>query len=339
MQRQEPDGWQQSIERLAEARPTTPPAARVVFGDRLSRAERFVALLATHGVERGLIGPREVDRLWERHVLNSAVLADAIEPAAATGTAGVSDTGDHVADDSAEDMAHSAGDPAEGTGTPPAEDAADRDTTPDATASRPEASPTAPRGGRMPSEVREARRRRVVDVGTGAGLPGVPLALARPDLDIVLLEPMARRVEWLAEVADTLDLDITVERGRAEEKAVRSRLGAADIVTARAVAPLARLAGWCLPLLRPGGTLLALKGRSAAEEIERDERAIRQAGGGEPRIVECGVGVLETPTIVVVIERTAPEPSSRGRSGRGAQTERVESRRSGVARRRKPKGH
>ncbi|SDX32515.1 16S rRNA (guanine527-N7)-methyltransferase [Amycolatopsis xylanica] len=208
-------------------------AARTVFGDRIDQAEAYVELLRVHGVERGLIGPREVDRLWERHVLNSAVIGERV-----------------------------------------------------------------PKGAR------------VVDVGSGAGLPGVPLAIARPDLDIVLLEPMARRVEWLAEVADKLDLPITIVRGRAEERQVRADLGGADVVTARAVAPLAKLAGWCLPLARPEGILLALKGASAAEEIERDRDAVRRSGGGTPELFEVGTGVLEVPSLVVVIPRL-PAPARR----------------------------
>lgn len=203
-------------------------AATAVFGEHVELAERFVDLLVRHGVERGLIGPREVDRLWDRHLFNSAVIAELI-----------------------------------------------------------------PMGAR------------VVDVGSGAGLPGVPLAIKRPDLDIVLLEPMARRVEWLTEVAETLELDLTIMRGRAEEKSVRKQLGLVDTVTARAVAPLARLAGWCLPLVRPSGTVLALKGASAADEIERDSAAVRKAGGGDPRLLQCGVDVLDTPTTVVEIERLA----------------------------------
>ncbi|MGW9477086.1 16S rRNA (guanine(527)-N(7))-methyltransferase RsmG [Saccharomonospora azurea] len=203
-----------------------PTAVRTVFGEHAESAAEFVAMLASHGVERGLIGPREVDRLWDRHVLNSAVLAELI-----------------------------------------------------------------PEGAR------------VVDVGSGAGFPGIPLAIARPDLDIVLLEPMARRVEWLTEVVETLALSVSVERGRAEEKVVRRRIDVADVVTARAVAPLARLAQWCLPLVKPSGELLALKGQTAADEIERDRSAVRKAGGGDPRIVRCGAAVLETPTTVIAIER------------------------------------
>jgi 16S rRNA (guanine527-N7)-methyltransferase len=206
-------------------------AAARVFGDRVDKAELYVELLKEHGVERGLIGPREVDRLWERHVLNSAVI-----------------------------------------------------------------------GERVPADAR------VIDVGSGAGLPGVPLAISRPDLDIVLLEPMARRVDWLTEVAEKLDLSITIVRGRAEEREVRGQIDDADVVTARAVAPLARLAGWCLPLVRPGGVLLALKGASAAEEIERDRDAVRRAGGGLPEVAECGSEILETPTTVILIERLPLKP-------------------------------
>lgn len=216
-------------------------SAAEVFGAGLARAERFAALLEQHGVERGLIGPREVDRLWERHLLNSAVI-----------------------------------------------------------------------GERIPEGVR------VVDVGSGAGLPGVPLAIARPDLDITLVEPMARRVEWLTDVIEELDLDVRVLRGRAEEKAVRVEIGAVDVVTARAVAPLARLAGWCLPLLREGGMMLALKGASAEDEIARDAAAVARAGGGTPTVSECGVGLVEVPTTVVIVERVRPQVSARGKRRRNA---------------------
>jgi len=206
----------------------SPPADVVerVFGDGASVAIKFAALLADHGVERGLIGPREVERLWDRHLFNSAVLAELVP-----------------------------------------------------------------------------QNCRAVDVGSGAGLPGIPLAIARPDLRLTLLEPMARRVAWLQEAVDTLGLDVEVVRGRAEEPEVLRRLGGSDIVTARAVAPLERLAKWCLPLLRPGGQMLALKGASAAEELERDAAAVAKAGGSRQRVASCGTEVLEVPTTVVVVER------------------------------------
>ncbi|WP_226361464.1 16S rRNA (guanine(527)-N(7))-methyltransferase RsmG [Pseudonocardia sp. ICBG1142] len=205
----------------------TPEVAEKVFGDRTGLAVRYVEHLATSGIERGLIGPRERDRLWDRHVLNCAVLGEVV-PADA----------------------------------------------------------------------------RVADVGSGAGLPGIPLALARPDLRIVLIEPLARRVEWLDEVLTDLGLDIAVERGRAEERPVLRRWEGADVVTARAVGPLARLAGICLPLLRQGGAMLVLKGASAPDEIARDAAAVRALGGGEPRIHEAGAGVVDPLTTVVEIPRT-----------------------------------
>lgn len=208
----------------------------MVFGDRADLAERFVGLLHQHGHSRGLIGPRELDRLWDRHLLNSAVLAELLP-----------------------------------------------------------------------------QNSRVVDVGSGAGLPGIPLAIARPDLDVTMLEPMARRVAWLEEVDAELGLGVTVLRGRAEEGRVRTLLAGADVVTARAVAPLERLTKWCLPLLRTGGRMLAMKGASAAEELERDETAILAAGGGRGEVLSCGDGVLEVPTTVVVVERVA---ATRAESGR-----------------------
>lgn len=220
-------------------------AGKVVFGERLPQARRFAELLQEHGVRRGMIGPREVDRLWERHLLNSGVLAELLTPNC-----------------------------------------------------------------------------RVVDVGSGAGLPGIPLAIARPDIHLTLLEPMARRVSWLQEVITELELTVEVTRGRAEEGPVRQRLADQDVVTARAVAPMGRLAKWCLPLLRPRGRLLALKGSSAAEELTRDAAAVTAAGGGGHEVVSCGDGVLEVPTTVVVVHRTgeskAPRTSSKSATARRA---------------------
>jgi 16S rRNA (guanine527-N7)-methyltransferase len=214
--------------------PAPPESASTIFGDALPAAVRFVELLAAVGIERGLIGPREVDRLWDRHLLNSAVV-----------------------------------------------------------------------GERIPSGTR------VIDIGSGAGLPGVPLCLARPDLDVTLLEPMARRVAWLEEVVQTLRLSATVVRGRAEEPGIKRQLTGADVVVARAVAPLDKLWGWSAPLLRQGGRLVALKGESAATEVARDGGAVRRAGGSAPVVARCGVDVLETPTTVIEIERAG----AHGREG------------------------
>jgi 16S rRNA (guanine527-N7)-methyltransferase len=205
-----------------------PEAAQAVFGEHVDQARKFAGMLREVGVVRGLIGPRELDRLWERHLLNSAVLTELL--------------------------------------------------TPDC---------------------------HLVDVGSGAGLPGIPLAIIRPDITLTLVEPMARRVAWLREVITELALSVEVVRGRAEEDPVRERLSGQDIAVARAVAPLERLAGWCLPLLRPGGELLAIKGASAEEELARDAEAIRAVGGGQAKVVSCGDSILETPTTVVKVTRAA----------------------------------
>lgn len=228
-----------------------PPAqiaavAAEVFGDQLELAGRFTQLLATEGVVRGLIGPRETPRLWERHLVNCGVMSQ-LFPFGAS----------------------------------------------------------------------------VVDVGSGAGLPGIVLAVARPDLQITLVEPLARRTAFLTEAVDELDLDnVTVVRGRAEE--VAGQVGGADIVTARAVAALDRLAGWCLPLARVGGRLLALKGASAEEEIGEHSAAIERLGGGRPEIRLCGVGLIDPPaTVVEIVKEREAEPErakrdkGRGRSGQG----------------------
>jgi 16S rRNA (guanine527-N7)-methyltransferase len=193
-------------------------------------------MLGTVGVLRGLIGPREVSRLWERHVLNCAVVAELV----------------------------------------PAES-------------------------------------RLVDVGSGAGLPGIVLALARPDVEVVLLEPLARRVAFLEECRSRLGLDsVAVYRGRAEDPDVVDVLGGVDVVTARAVAPLDRLAGWCLPLLRPGGRLLALKGVSAADELETARSALDRAGAAGAEILDIGASVVSPATRVVVVKRGTVRGRARG---------------------------
>jgi 16S rRNA (guanine527-N7)-methyltransferase len=208
---------------------TAPPPAVAVFGAAVDRAAAYARLLATDGIVRGLIGPREVPRLWDRHLLNSAAIA-----------------------------------------------------------------PLVPDGAR------------VVDVGSGAGLPGIPLALVRPDLTVTLLEPLARRVAFLLECVDRLGLDnVTVVRGRAEEGPVRRELGGADVVTARAVAPLDKLAGWCLPLLRTGGRLLALKGSTAAEELAAVQPL---AGAADAVLIEVG----NPPATVVVVTRGTVRATARG---------------------------
>src|SRR5262249_36621510 len=215
--------------------PAPPPIAVQVVGETLPRMISYAEKLATDGVVRGLLGPREVPRLWERHLLNCAVLAELIDPGLA-----------------------------------------------------------------------------VVDVGSGAGLPGIVLAITRPDLRVTLLEPLARRVAFLVESRDSLELtNLAVRRGRAEEPAVVSAVGGADVVTARAVAPLGRLAGWCLPLLRDGGRLLAIKGESVSAEVAECRPQIERLGGGSVEVRRCGVGVVEPPTAVVEVTRRV----SGGRKG------------------------
>ncbi|MFW0783725.1 16S rRNA (guanine(527)-N(7))-methyltransferase RsmG [Gordonia sp. CPCC 206044] len=222
----------------------TPPTAREVFGDRLHLAERYHAALADDGVKLGLIGPREVPRLWERHILNCAVLGELI--------------------------------------------AADL---------------------------------RVVDIGSGAGLPGVPLAIARPDLRVTLVEPLLRRSDFLRRIVEELGIDVVVLRGRAEEKEIRATAGDADVVTSRAVAPLERLAKWSAPLIRDGGRLVAIKGSSAAEEIERDRVAAGRCGISELHVEKCGEAIVDVPTTVIVgvkrnIGGSAGKRSNRSRGAR-----------------------
>jgi 16S rRNA (guanine527-N7)-methyltransferase len=150
---------------------------------------------------------------------------------------------------------------------------------------------------------------RVVDVGSGAGLPGVPLGLARPDLTLTLVEPMARRVEFLAEVVADLGAPWRVVRGRAEERAVVRAVGPVDVVTARAVAPLPRLVGWCRGLLRPGAQLIALVGSRAAAEVPSLVPELEAAGMREIHTRAVGAGLGEAATTVVLMTRGgAPRP-------------------------------
>ncbi len=173
--------------------------------------------------------------------------------------------------------------------------------------------------GAAPAQLRRPRGApaadaRIVDVGSGAGLPGLVLAVARPDLRVDLVEPMARRTTFLGEAVGELGLRsaVTVHRGRAEAAAVRSAVGDADWVTARAVAPLDRLMEWCLPLLRPGGAVLALKGAGAQTEITEHEQRIRGLGGSAPEILEVTTGPALPDAVVVRVQREARDDQRRG---------------------------
>lgn len=142
----------------------------------------------------------------------------------------------------------------------------------------------------------------VADIGSGAGLPGIPLAIARPDLEVTLIEPLLKRSTYLSEITSELGLDnVTVIRGRAEEQK-KMRFGAC---TSRAVAPLGKLAAWSLPLVRPGGSMVAMKGASVSEELERDAKQIADAGGTDASIFTVGEGVLEQPTTLIRIVRSS----------------------------------
>lgn len=221
-----------------------------LFGQNVPAARAYAGLLAGDGVLRGVVGPREAGRVWTRHLLNCAVVAELV-PAGAS----------------------------------------------------------------------------VADIGSGAGLPGIPLALARPDLSVTLVEPLRRRCDFLTSVLARVELPrVRVVRGRAPD--VAPELGRPDVVVARALAPLDRLALWCLPLLAPGGRLLALRGQRAEHEVEQSAAAVRAAGGRDVTVVRCGVGVVdEVATVVSMVRRDAParaagvpvvrRPVGRGR-GRGS---------------------
>ena len=201
-------------------------SAAALFGPRLDLAQRYAEVLAGAGVERGLLGPREVDRLWDRHLLNSAAVSELLDPG-----------------------------------------------------------------------------ERIVDIGSGAGLPGLPLAIARPDLEVVLLEPLLRRSDFLREVVAELGLPVDVVRGRAEEPWVREQIGEKDAAVSRAVAALDKLTTWSMPLLRTGGRMVAIKGERAPDEVQQYRRVMEATGAVDVRVVTCGANYLRPPATVVLARR------------------------------------
>jgi 16S rRNA (guanine527-N7)-methyltransferase len=217
-----------------------PAVSRAIFGDALPAAEAYAELLTGPGVERGLVGPAEAGRIWERHLLNCAVVAELV-----------------------------------------------------------------------PEQCRLA------DLGSGAGLPGIVLALLRPRAEVILVEPMARRVAFLTECVAALDLPrVQVVRGRAEDLAGDI---AADVVTSRAVAPLGRLAGWAVGLGRPGGTVLAIKGASAADEVARSRVELRRLGIDDLSVLQVGSDKVDPPATVVrfTVPRRGVRTPARDRRGAG----------------------
>ena len=191
-----------------------------MFSDALPRAEAYAHLLATEATVRGLIGPREVPRLWERHLVNCALITDLVPEGAS-----------------------------------------------------------------------------VCDIGSGAGLPGIAMAIRRPDLRVTLVEPLLRRTRFLEEVVSDLELSqVLVVRGRAESLHGETTF---DVVTSRAVAPMVRLSQWSLPLVGSGGVFLAMKGSSVQAEVSSAASVITSHGGVFDQIVELGSGVLDPPVRVV----------------------------------------
>ena len=229
----------EALEPVTPGVPPTPRAAKDVFGEHVTLAERYVALLGDTGIAHGLIGPREAPRLWDRHVLNCAVVAP------------------YFSDNST-----------------------------------------------------------VIDLGSGAGLPGLVFAIARPDLTLHLVEPLARRCRWLeAAVAELGLTNVVIHNARAEGVVGVLR---APYVTARAVARIDALARWSFPLLEANGRLVALKGQSAQQELAQEEASLKRLGAVETGVTTFGAGVLEPPTQVMTIRvGTQPQPGKPSASARG----------------------
>ena len=195
-----------------------PAVATTIFGAGIDKARAYAAALIKDGDELGLLGPREMPKLWTRHILNSAVVAELVEPG-----------------------------------------------------------------------------KKVADIGSGAGLPGIPMAIAQPEASFTLIEPMERRSNWLLEQVEALGLtNVRVLRARAEE------VGEAfDIVTARAVSALPKLLRMTVPLTRHGGEIIALKGSKAQEEIDDSKNLMKKLDIHSFEIVFTGAQYLAEPTRVV----------------------------------------
>jgi 16S rRNA (guanine527-N7)-methyltransferase len=201
--------------------PEVPAAAAAVFGPSLELASAYAVILGTRGVEWGVIGPREVPRLWDRHLLNCAVVAELLDVGCTT----------------------------------------------------------------------------LADIGSGAGLPGVVLAMLRPDVRVILVEPLERRAKFLTECVVELGLtNAEVRRARAEDLAGRLD---ADVATARAVAPLDRLAPLAAALVRRRGMVLAIKGSGAADELRLAQPALRRIGARSAEVLRVGHGKVSPATTVV----------------------------------------
>ena len=195
-----------------------PAVAARIFGAGIDQARAYAAALARDGETYGLLGPREYPKLWTRHILNSAVVAELVSPGQTVG-----------------------------------------------------------------------------DVGSGAGLPGIPMAIAQPEAEFVLIEPMERRSDWLKQQVEELGLkNVRVLRARAEE------VGEVfDVVTARAVKALPQLLQMCVPMTKNGGEIIALKGEKAQLEIDDSKRLMKKLGIESFEIVFTGAHFLEEPTRVV----------------------------------------
>jgi 16S rRNA (guanine527-N7)-methyltransferase len=210
-----------------------PPLAADIFGPVLETAERYAALLAGPAVQRGLLGPGEAARLWDRHLINCAVVAELVP---------------------------------------------------------------------SPSSL--------IDLGSGPGLPGIVFAMLLPEVSVTLLEPMARRVTFLQECVAELGLaNAEVVRGRAEDMAGQLT---ADVVVSRAVAPMDKLAGLAMGLVKPGGLVLAIKGASAEDELSRARSELRRLGAHDVEVLKAGNGKVDP--AATVVRFTAGQ--LRGRPGR-----------------------
>mgnify|MGYP000550573789 CR=1 FL=1 len=199
-----------------------PEIAKEIFEDNLETAILYADKLAADSDTLGLLGPRELDKLWSRHILNSAVVAEKLN------------SGDNVA-----------------------------------------------------------------DIGSGAGLPGIPMAIVRPDCRFTLVEPMERRSDWLKEIAKNLGLDnIRVFRARGEDLDPQF-----NVVTARAVASLPKLIRFAAPPLLPSGKILALKGAKAEQEIEEAKKLVKKFKLESFEVVYAGENSLEQPTKLVEVKK------------------------------------
>ena len=200
-----------------------PDAALIIFGNRFNKAEKYAKILASSGLERGLIGPNEVHHIWNRHILNGVFIKELLNC-----------------------------------------------------------------------------NEQIIDLGSGAGIPGIPLALAREDIGITLIEPLLKRSKFLHEIVAKLDLNVEIIRERIGNIKHNKYLKKWDVVVSRAVAPLDKLTDWSIPLLQSNGRMISIRGKNSSIKLKTNQYILKTVDTMKIKTTKCGIQYLDSPTFVVI---------------------------------------